>query len=64
LALAAVAAPGALGIDPSIGLAFALVAHAVAILPIACAAAIALAVLGRDVRLAGIEPAAVPGGQA
>jgi len=59
--LAAVAATGALGIDPSVGLAFALVAHAVALLPIACAGAVALAFLGRDVRLASAEPAVLRG---
>lgn len=62
--LAAVAATGALGIDPSIGLAFALVAHAVALLPIAFAGAVSLAFLGRDVRLASVEPAVLRGGPA
>jgi len=62
--LAAVAATGAIGIDPSTGLAFALVAHAVAILPIAGAGTVALAALGRDVRLAGAERAVLGGGAA
>lgn len=49
--LAAVAAAGVLGVDPTTALAFAVVAHAVAVLPIAIAGAVALAVVGVDARL-------------
>lgn len=49
--LAAVAAAGVVGIEPSTALAFALVAHAVSVLPIALAGAVALVALGADARL-------------
>jgi uncharacterized protein (TIRG00374 family) len=48
--LAAVAAAGVVGIEPSTALAFAIVAHAVAVLPIALAGAVALVALGADAR--------------
>lgn len=51
--LAAVAAAGVVGIDHSTALAFAIVAHAVAVLPIAIAGAVSLVGLGADARLLG-----------
>ncbi len=49
--LAAVAAAGVVGIDPATALAFALVAHAVAVPTIALAGVVALIALGADARL-------------
>jgi uncharacterized membrane protein YbhN (UPF0104 family) len=49
--LAAVAAASVVGFDPTTALAFAIVAHAVAVLPIALAGAVALVALGADARL-------------
>ncbi len=58
--LAAVAAAGIVGIDPATALAFAIVAHAMAVLPIALAGAVALIALGADARISlrssSVEP--------
>ena len=49
--LAAAAAAGIVGIEPATALAFAIVAHALSVLPIALAGAVALVALGADARL-------------
>jgi hypothetical protein len=50
-----------LGIDPSAALAYALIVHGIAILPITLAGVVALAAIGRDARSARIVSAPVLG---
>jgi uncharacterized membrane protein YbhN (UPF0104 family) len=59
--LAVVAVAGVLGVDPSAALAYALIVHGIAILPITLAGVVALAAIGRDARSARIVSAPVLG---